>query len=1025
VEVVVIEARALGLPTATVTLLATAIDRARPAGAVTDVMRAHRVVHLAEVDPDVVVATFADPGDAIAAAVEASRHGATADRVLAVLAIGRADQVLVSGAAAAAVGGCVPDGQVLVDRGFHRLRDLGRPERVWQLTADHIAVVLSDLGSMGAFRHNVPAQVTPLIGRRADVRDVDRLLSGERLVTITGAGGVGKTRVASAVAAAAVDRFPGGIWWVELAAVTTGSGVTRTVLAMLGASEAPGVSGASQLAAALGEEPSLLVLDNCEHLVDDCSELVAGLLAANPSVTVLTTSREPLGVSGEMSWRLRSLASPTAGGLPDGSALYRSDAVRLFVDRAVRSQPALRVGADDARAISQICRRLDGIPLAIELASARCRYVSPMQINRELDERFRVLTGGSRSAVGRQQTLAASVAWSHDRLDDAERRAFRRLGVFAGPFPIEAAQAVVAGLGDIESEQVAGLVTRLADKNLVVAEEGVQGEARYRLLETLRAFATERATEAGELDDLRDLNARWWAAWLHRYLYELHTDEMVERVEEVHANLVAALNWSVVDPELGLFLLAGLVRAWWGGGRAGDAMTAIDRLLTPPNAVAHPEAWIDAVTFAAGLVYTFRGQDEGDSLLGVAELMATSIDDEYRLALVRWYHFGNDLVGRLRELARQRGDRFVEAIAVMGEATLLVNDDPQRADDHLVDAREFADAERSSLLRDQVRECEVSAARDVGDLARGIATAEELARSRSTLTISNSVWLLASIGLLAADEEAVALAVRVAERRLPDLSGSNVELEQARARLRVLKGDARASVTAAFDSILWMNGSLWFVCREAIDAGEPELALAVARARAKPTAFGQAVLAAVESAVSGDEARWHDALRQAVDRGLRPIAVDALEGLAVGASRRGRWADCMRLFAAADRLREETGYRWRFQFEREVVEPARESALAALGAPPAEHALEWRAAAAHAARARGHRQRPRHGWESLTPTELQVAELVAEGHSNPQIAVRLLMGRATVKTHLEHVFTKLGVSSRAALAAVVAEHRPR
>ena len=218
---------------------------------------------------------------------------------------------------------------------------------------------------------------------------------------------------------------------------------------------------------------------------------------------------------------------------------------------------------------------------------------------------------------------------------------------------------------------------------------------------------------------------------------------------------------------------------------------------------------------------------------------------------------------------------------------------------------------------------------------------------------------------------------------------------------------------------------MWFVCREAIDAGEPERALSVVRAQAPPTPFGQAVLAIIEGAVSHHDDRWHEALQLAAEKGLRPIAVDALEGLAVGAGHRENWTDCLRLFAAADRLRDETGYRWRFCFEREVVEPARAAALAALGAPLQEDPLEWHEAAAHAARTRGRRQRPRHGWESLTPTELQVAELVAEGQTNPQIAQRLLMGRATVKTHLEHVFTKLGVRSRAELAArVVSERQP-
>ena len=338
----------------------------------------------------------------------------------------------------------------------------------------------------------------------------------------------------------------------------------------------------------------MLALDNCEHLVADCAELVTEVLAVNPSVTVLATSREPLGVPGEVMWRLRSLAVPPRLDELDGAAIYRSAASRLFVDRALRAEPTLFLDAAGTRAIARICHRLDGIPLAIELAAARCRTFDPAQISRELDDRFRLLSGGSRTTVARQQTMAASIRWSHDRLEAVEQRTFRRLGVFAGPFPLEAAQAVVAGPGDVDADDVFEVMTRLVDKNMVVSEVGVHGQPRYRLLETLRAYALERAADAGELDELRDLNARWWASWLDRHYNELHTDTMLDRIDEVHDNLVAALDWSVRDPELGLFLLARLARAWWVGGRAGDGIGAIDRLLTEENADAHPRAWVDA-----------------------------------------------------------------------------------------------------------------------------------------------------------------------------------------------------------------------------------------------------------------------------------------------------------------------------------------------------------------------------------------------------------------------------------------------
>jgi predicted ATPase len=248
-------------------------------------------------------------------------------------------------------------------------------------------------------------------------------------------------------------------------------------------------------------------LDNCEHLVEPCAELVAGLLAANPAASVLTTSREPLGVPGEISWRVPSLPCPPRQRPLAVQALSQYDAFALFMDRARRARPSFLVTETNAPAIAQICYRLDGIPLAIELAAARCRQMTAEHISSELDDRFRVLTGGARTVMARQQTLAASVGWSHERLDEREQLVFRRLGVFPGPFPLEAAEAIVASAGAVEPVEVFDVVSRLVDKSLVVADDGAGGEPSYRLLETLRAYAVERARAAGELTDLRDAHA--------------------------------------------------------------------------------------------------------------------------------------------------------------------------------------------------------------------------------------------------------------------------------------------------------------------------------------------------------------------------------------------------------------------------------------------------------------------------------------------------------------------------------------
>ena len=386
--------------------------------------------------------------------------------------------MLLSTATAALVADRLGDEVTLIDLGLHRLRDLGRPEHVWQLVHPSLTADFPPLRSLDVFRHNLPTQLTPLIGRQAEIAEVRRLSADERVVTLTGSAGVGKTRLALAVAAEALDSLAGGAWWVELAPLSDPEAIGRTALAALGAHEMAGAPVVHQLAVELGDEPSLLVLDNCEHLVAGCAELVAGLVTANTSVSVLTTSREPLGVPGEITYRVPSLPCPTPERSVDIPTLSQFDAVVLFVERARRARPSFAVSEANAPALAQICQRLDGIPLAIELAAARCRQMSAERIATELDDRFRLLTGGARTVMARQQTLAASVDWSHERLDEGEQTTFRRLGVFAGPFPLEAAEAVAGAGGDLDSVEVFDYLSRLVDKSLVVAEEGRHGEPR-------------------------------------------------------------------------------------------------------------------------------------------------------------------------------------------------------------------------------------------------------------------------------------------------------------------------------------------------------------------------------------------------------------------------------------------------------------------------------------------------------------------------------------------------------------------
>jgi predicted ATPase/class 3 adenylate cyclase/DNA-binding CsgD family transcriptional regulator len=935
--------------------------------------------------------------------------------------IGHGGQILVSGATAGLVAERLPEGGELIDLGRHRLRDLGRPERVWQLAHPDLAAGFPALRSLDVFQHNLPVQLTPLIGREADVGTVGGLLAEDRLVTLTGSGGVGKTRLALAVAADGVERFGGGVWLVALAGVTDSAEVVAAALAAAGVHQGPGLPSAELLARGLGEEPSLLVLDNCEHLIDGCAQLAAGLLAASPVARILATSREPLGVPGEVSWRVPSLDVPPAESTQAVAALSQYEAVRLFVDRARRARPSFTVSEQNAPAIAQICHRLDGIPLALELAAARCRQLSAERIAQDLDDRFRLLTGGARTVLPRHRTLAASIDWSHDRLDRAESIAFRRLGVFAGHFPPEAAEAVLTAAGHLDAAQIFDLLSQLVDKSLVTVEDGPGGEPRYRLLETLRAYALDRLRTAGEFDRLCDAHARWWLDWLDERQRGLHLDAVVDQVETVHDNLRAALDWSVDQPAVGLRLLGHLARAWQACGRPGDAMTAVDRLLIEDNAQRYEAEWLTAALSVSILVDVARGFSEAVVLLRKIEHLATERGRSYEATVARWLaSFDAETSQAACEAAREHGDPYFYAFALIMSIEAQTETDPQ-AVSRLNGAEVIAVCAGSTLLRGYAVYAAAQAERAPGNLRRCIDLALELTHSRSAETVSGAVSILSGAALLSRDETALEAAVDTAERKLATTSDT---WDIAQHRLALLRGEPSRVERHLRDNVdNLLPGGLQLFAREAIDAGDAAVAIAAARTQAGRGPFSAAVLAACEAAATGHQDRWHDALRIAADHGLRLIVADALEGLAAAASGSQSWAEGLRLYGAAQRLRDECEYHWRFGSEQAAISQAVDAARQELDPDEADAAeaegrgLPWADAVRYAQRARGERKRPRHGWAALTPTEERVVALVAEGLTNPQIATRLLMGRATVKTHLEHIFAKLDVTSRSELAS--------
>jgi predicted ATPase/class 3 adenylate cyclase len=490
---------------------------------------------------------------------EGDYYGSAVNRAARIMSVAAGGQVLLSAVTAELVRDLLPEGTKLRNLGQHRLRSLDRPERIYQLSHPDLLSDFPPLKSSVAIPNNLPAQLTSFIGREKELAEVRRLLISEtpeadgypaisphRLVTLTGPGGTGKTRLSQEVAGQTLDYFPDGVWLVELAPITEQGLVVQAVATALGLQEQPGRPLSAMLISYLGRRKLLLILDNCEHLIDACALLAGELLQSCPNLTILASSREALGIAGEQAYRVRSLALPTDGKELSFEELAGFAAIRLFVDRAEAVKPEFALKPDNAPAVLQICQRLDGIPLAIELAAARVRVLSPDQIAARLDDRFRLLTGGSRTALPRQRTLQALIDWSYDLLSEPECILLRRLAVFSGSWTLEAAE-VITGTEPIKAYDVLDLIEQLVNKSLVVAEETDWG-LRYRMLETVRQYAQEKLAAENEAFEVRDRHLAYFVEQIRlaeNAMIELNHETFNENLAAEADNLRSAQAWSL------------------------------------------------------------------------------------------------------------------------------------------------------------------------------------------------------------------------------------------------------------------------------------------------------------------------------------------------------------------------------------------------------------------------------------------------------------------------------------------------
>jgi predicted ATPase/class 3 adenylate cyclase/DNA-binding CsgD family transcriptional regulator len=1038
-----------------------------------DVIAAHHGVRPVEQgEGDSFVVAFARASEAVACALElqlaplapirlrigvhtgeiqlrdgANYIGPTINRTARLRDLAHGGQTVLSGVTEALVADRLPADGWLTDLGTHALRDLPRPERVVQLCHPDLVNEFAPLRvSTAVVSQHLPVQLTSFVGRDAQIHEVRQLVTDNRLVTLTGTGGVGKTRLAIQVAAQLAGefgRFPQGVWYVDLAPITDPGLVAIAMARALGLPDQPGRSTIDTLTRFIGDRQMLVVLDNCEHLLDASAALILALLGACAEVRLLGTSREPIGVPGEVTWRVPSLS-------------LADEAVDLFTDRARHARPDFAVSDDNAAAVAEICARLDGLPLAIELAAARVRAMSLAEIVEGLHDRFGLLTGGARTAVRRQQTLRASVDWSHALLTEPERVLLRRLAVFSGGFDLDAARAV-AGSRDVQRYQVLDQLALLVDKSLVLADDS-GGRTRYRLLETVRQYALEKLGESSEADAVRARHRDHYttmAAQLDTPPDDSYERRIAQADTEID-NLRAAFTWSREhsDSELALRLASSLQPLWVARGiREGSAW--FDGVLTIEN-VDHgevaPAVRARALADKAALDALMRqdSMDQAEQALAIAR----GLDDPALLARaltacgsisahtpeIARHYFAEAI-----PIARARGDRWMLSQILFWQAYAAATaGDPIGARAAAEEGRDLADA-----IGDRVdsRQCrvwlgwaqimhgdlggalsqfgdvltEADAAHDVmavvlGLMGRGYALAYQGDTSAARAAADAAIAAAAELGGIA--ELAACAALGIAAIAAGDVLAAR-DASEATVRLASAQGAINVERMA---QVALSGGDLIGARRWADDAVSTTtgwhhmLALTtrarVSRAQREPEQADRDI---------------HEALVCGADIGARTGVADILECLADLYCDGGNPREATRLLGAAHAIRQTIG-EVRFEIYQAGYEASVEVVRNALGegdfqAVWAEGAaLSTEEAIAYAHRGRGERKRPTSGWASLTPTERDVVRLVSDGLANKGIATQLFVSPRTVQTHLTHVYTKLGLASRVHLVQEAARH---
>jgi predicted ATPase/DNA-binding CsgD family transcriptional regulator len=816
---------------------------------------------------------------------------------------------------------------------------------------------------------NLPLPLNSIIGREQEMFEVKALLNATQLLTLTGAGGCGKTRLALQLGSdiSHTSAFPQGVWWIELAALTDPELLPQQIASSLGIVEQAGRSMTGTLSAFLQPKQLLLILDNCEHLVTACAHLVETLLYTCPRLRILATSREALNISGELVWLVPSLPFPRTSHLPMLEELVKYGAIQLFTERAATVLPSFTLTPENAPAVLHICQRLDGIPLATELAAARVNVISLEQIAARLDDAYRLLTSGRRTALPRHQTLRATMDWSYSLLSEQERILFRRLSVFAGGFTLEAAEAVCSDEWIAESE-ILDILSRLVDKSLVMVEER-EGEARYRLLETILQYSQERLWEAGEVALLQERHWTWYTGLVERAGLDLLGPQQMawfNRFEREHDNLRAALGRLLERGEAEIAARIGggvFYHFWLYRGYRTEARNLLERILTQYAEQTSTRAW---VLLNAGLLAFYQdGPTRAHILLEEGLILSRVLADRQLIA-----YFLNAL-GYLRHsqgddeqaialyeeclpLLREMGDKLVLMLALSGWGLALLA---------------LGEYERARAL------CEESLA-----LARELGSPDRIAASLTDLA-----FVVLEEGN---EEQARALCEEslTIRQQLGDKGGYAHTLSIL-GRLALQQGDVERATQCYRESLLLRQETGE---KEGVASALEGLARVAAirgQTRSAAQLFGaaEAMRKTLGTPLPPTERAFHE-------RAVAAVRSDLNESAFAQAWAEGQAMPLGQAMSVALQVQEQ--FTSRYEIDTVVPSPTPSAVIA-----------------------------PKGNSFGLTAREIEVLQLVSLGLTDAQIAEKLFISPRTVEAHVRSFLNKLGVSSRTAATRSAIAHQ--